>query len=141
MIKIIKGTYGHHIPTDENDPSKGGRTEPVTPDSEPISLSPEQEKRLVDRGVAEYVGTPPVTDPPPPNNPLAYNEDMKLEELKTIAINGYKCDPETINKMRAKKDVIAAIEQARAENEDDNEPPVNTGGEGQPNLNSAPPVQ
>lgn len=43
MIKIIKGTYG---------------VERLTSKSGPFSLSAEQEKRLVDLGVAKYVTTP-----------------------------------------------------------------------------------
>lgn len=46
MIKIISGTYGHLI---------GGRVRLMTAASDPFSLPPEQETRLVERGIAVYV--------------------------------------------------------------------------------------
>lgn len=50
MIKIICGTYGHLI---------DGRVRPKTAASEPFSLTPEQEARLVERGIAVYVNEAP----------------------------------------------------------------------------------
>ena len=50
MIKIISGTYGHLI---------GGRVRPKTAVSEPFSLTPGEEARLVERGVAVYVNEAP----------------------------------------------------------------------------------
>lgn len=54
MIKMISGVYG--MPVKHTD----GRitVERVGPEYGPFSLSPEQEKRLVDRGVAAYVQEP-----------------------------------------------------------------------------------
>lgn len=159
MIKIIKGKYGHYIPNNPKDLSKGGRLVPVTPESDPISLSTEQEKKLVSRGVAEYVKGKPATDTPgtppagttsdpgtPPagttDDPLAYNEEMKLDTLKTVAIKGYKCDAEAIGKMRTKKEVIAAIEKAAQEQDgDDEEDGSGTPTGEQPDLAPAVPVQ
>lgn len=46
MIKIIKGVYGHEV---------GKQVIGVTEKDAPITLSPEQEERLVRLGVAEYV--------------------------------------------------------------------------------------
>lgn len=45
MIKIIKGVYGHEV---------GKQVIGVTEKDAPITLSPEQEERLVRLGVAEY---------------------------------------------------------------------------------------
>lgn len=50
MIKIISGTYGHLV---------DGRVRPKTAVSEPFSLSPAQEARLVERGIAVYVNEEP----------------------------------------------------------------------------------
>jgi hypothetical protein len=35
--------------------------------------------------------------------------EMGLQELKDLAVNEYGCDEETVNKMRAKKDVVTSI--------------------------------
>ena len=51
MIQIICGTYGHLI---------GGRVRPKTAGSEPFSLTPAEEARLVERGIAVYVNEAPV---------------------------------------------------------------------------------
>jgi hypothetical protein len=48
MIKIVRGVYGFM--------DKDGIVRPKTEADEPFELLPEQEARLVDRGVAEYVG-------------------------------------------------------------------------------------
>lgn len=56
MIRIICGTYGHRT---------GSRITPVTPDDQPITLAPEEEQRLVNKGVAVYVEPLPVLDEPP----------------------------------------------------------------------------
>lgn len=47
MVKIIRGTYGY---VDSN-----GIPQPKTSKDAPISLSKEEEARLVELGVAEYV--------------------------------------------------------------------------------------
>lgn len=51
MIQIISGTYGHLI---------DGRVRPKTAGSEPFCLTPEEEARLVSRGIAVYVNEAPV---------------------------------------------------------------------------------
>jgi len=51
MIQIISGTYGHLI---------GGRVRPKTAASGPFSLTPAEEARLVERGIAVYVNEAPV---------------------------------------------------------------------------------
>ena len=37
---------------------------------------------------------------------------MKLDDLKALAVDSYGCDEEVVGKMRAKKDVVAAIFEA-----------------------------
>jgi len=53
-----------------------------------------------------------------------------------VAINGYKCDADAINKMRTKTEVIAVIDQAKAGGKHSGTP----AGE-QPNLTPSGPVQ
>lgn len=127
MIKIIKGSYGKKV---------GKSITRIDAGADPIELSPEQEERLVRIGVAEYVNvaandTLPAdsdADENPDNDQETeqdantetegsgvgelpeYSEDMKLDELKKIA-ESYGVDASS---MRAKKDVIAAIEEAKA---------------------------
>ncbi len=50
MIKIIRGTYGRKV---------GNRVVPMTKDSAPFELAPEQEARLVAQKVAAYVDGAP----------------------------------------------------------------------------------
>lgn len=50
MIKIVQSTYGYL--------DKNGVVKPKTSKDEPFELTEEQEARLVDLGVAEYVNTP-----------------------------------------------------------------------------------
>ena len=50
MVKIIRGVYGYV--------TDNGVVEPKTVNDEPFSLSVEEEARLVNQGVAEYVDEP-----------------------------------------------------------------------------------
>lgn len=122
MIRIIKGTYGM---------IKGSTVVAVPAGSKPIKLDPEKEARLVRQGVAEYVGKVEEPDtveetvetveaveaviPAPADEPdeaedlPPYDENMKFAELKEIA-EKYGIDA---SKMKSKKEVIAAIDEAR----------------------------
>ena len=134
MIKIIKGSYGMRC---------GTFIQAIPAGSDPIELTEEKEERLVRLGVAEYITavTEEETKLPPDgseNNQETdgseddvqptegseadtqdvivdecpeYNEDMKLDELKQIAAM-YGVDASS---MRSKKEVIEAIDAARAE--------------------------
>lgn len=90
MIKIIQGVYGYM--------DKNGIVRPKTSEDGPFYLPMEQEARLVDLGVAEYVepedsGDPIGFDEIPPELPDAltgigipeYNTGMKADELRAIA--------------------------------------------------------
>lgn len=115
MVKIIKGTYGHKV---------GKVIKPVNA-GETVELSAEQEARLIKLGVAEKVEAAPTgkhENEEINQNPAGgqsgeveqlpeYNENMKLEELKNIAAQ-YGVDA---SKLKTKKDVVAAIDAARAE--------------------------
>lgn len=115
MVKIIKGTYGHKV---------GKVIKPVIA-GETVELTAEQEARLIKLGVAEKVETVPAGKGEPGEqneNPAGegsgeveqlpeYNESMKLDELKAIAAQ-YGVDASSI---KTKKDVVAAIDAARAE--------------------------
>ena len=124
MIKIISGIYG--------------RTNPKTSKDDPFSLTPKEEKRLVDRGVAAYITGGTAPDLANETDPLAYNMDMTLRELVEVA-GRYGVDA---SKMRKKAEVIAAIDAVVAEKENndppdgENDPPDDNGG----GDNEQPPV-
>ena len=111
MVKIIKGTYGHKV---------GKVIKPVNA-GETVELTAEQEARLIKLGVAEKVETVPAGkhENKNPNGKTPgegdqlpeYNENMKLEALKAIA-EQYGVDASSL---KTKKDVVAAIDAARAE--------------------------
>jgi len=140
MIKIISGTYGYR--------SKNGGIEAKTTKSAPFSLPDKEEKRMVERGVAEYVTDGPVlpVDETPKDDSTqpVHNKGMKLAELQAVA-ESYGVDT---SKMRTKDEVIAAIDAVIAEKGAGNDPPSNDPGtddqdppDGQPpNPNTADPV-
>lgn len=149
MIKIVKGTYGQRI---------GERIIPKTEADGPFETTPEQERRLVDLGVAVYVETKSVANKAPEDLPAAptgaetgsedvdqlpeYNADMKLDELKEIA-KAYGVDA---SDARKKADVIAMIEAAKADDQDDEDPDDETpegddDGEAPPSIDAADPVE
>ena len=81
MIQIISGTYGHLI---------DGRVRPKNAGSEPFSLTPEQEKRLVERGIAVYVNEAPApadasnNTPDQPDSLPEYSTRNTVKELQAI---------------------------------------------------------
>ena len=114
MIKIIKGSYGMRV-------KKSIIAVPAG--SDPIELSKEKEERLVRIGVAVYVddqenkneltdtNTDKTQDDEIVDEFPEYNEEMKLSELKEIAVK-YGIDA---GSMKSKKEVIEAIDAARNE--------------------------
>lgn len=113
MIKIIKGSYGMRVKNS---------IIAVPAGSDPIELSKEKEERLVRIGVAVYVDdqenknelsddADKTQDDENVDEFLAYNEEMKLSDLKEIA-KKYGIDASS---MRSKKEVIEAIDAARNE--------------------------
>ncbi len=90
MIRIIKGVYGH-VPN-----PKAGIVVPKTSKDEPFSLSPEQEKRLVSIGVAEYVNAPAAPAIPEP-------EDVDSTPEAEIPAGEAGNDGPTLNEMSAKE--------------------------------------
>ncbi len=118
-VRITKGSYGH----------KNDRGVIVRIDAgQTVGVTPEKADRLVRIGVAEYVdekaeapAATPEAAPEATNNDgetdesenvdelPEYSEDMKLDELKKIA-EAYGVDA---SGLRSKKDVIAAIEEAK----------------------------
>lgn len=102
---------------DPENPDPAGAPAPQDPDLPPPGDQPEGDPDL------PPPGEQPDGDPGTPAGELpAYNEDMKLDELKAIA-KVYGIDDETLKPMRAKKDVIAAIEAKKQEIGDDDEAP------------------
>ena len=135
MIRIIKGVYGH-VPNPDT-----GIVVPKTSKDEPFSLSPEQEKRLVSIGVAEYVDAPAAPAIPEPEDvdeapeaeaepevpaaePETSLDDMSAKELREYG----KTFGLTFRVGMTKAEMREAIEAAEAavetEGEDDEAPPV-----------------
>lgn len=106
MIRIINGTYGYRDP-------ETGFIEAKTSKSEPFELTGEREKQLVEAGVAEYVECAPVHS----EEEIKYSERSTKDELKAVA---EKVGAE-VNEEMAKKEMIAAIEEALNEEEHDSE--------------------
>lgn len=117
LILITNGTYGHSpkLP----DGSRSRYVVPVNRKSGPIDVEPEEAKRLVEAGVAEYVtaepeakapkaAEAPVKDDPLDAVPL---EEMTFAQLKEIA-KGMGIDTGRI------KSKAAMIEAISAETED-----------------------
>lgn len=78
MIKIIKGVYGHMV---------NGTVKPKTTEDEPFELTPEQETRLVSRGVAVYVGESEKDGTAEDISQAevdSYLEDMSANELREL---------------------------------------------------------
>lgn len=116
MIKITGGVFGMR--------DKKGSITYKTERDEPFSLSTEEEKRLVGRGVAEYVSCSSKAEPEKaepehekiPSEDPVLSEKMKLDELKDIALDyGLDC-----SSMRSKVEVIEAIKEAQ-DNPDEEE--------------------
>ena len=107
MIKIVRGVYGFK---DED-----GIVRPKTAADEPFELLPEQEERLVKRGVAEYVGKveseqAPIGFDEMPEEETALS-DLSVKELRAIG----KEYGLTFKVGTSKDDMVKAIEAAEAE--------------------------
>ena len=102
MIKMKYGIYGLR---------EGDTVKPMTPDSGPFVVPESEEQRLVDMGVAEKVyqtaAAPKaqivMTGPP------TYNVDMKFDDLKKIALEGYGVDA---SKAKSKAEVVRMIDDS-----------------------------
>lgn len=106
MIQIIKGTYGY---LDSN-----GVVRPKTAADAPFDLTPEQEARLVNLGVAVYVDAPE-TLPEGVKGIPEYSADMKASELREIAeMMGL-----TFKAGTSKREMIDAMDAFLAENMED----------------------
>lgn len=134
MIKMICGVYGMRV----KQPHGGEMVKDVRPDDGPFSLTAVQEKRLVDRGVAVYVGQSQQDGEPAPaadevvdtDTPIGFDEtppedfdeaeaveeivdlkDLSAKELREIG----KQYGLTFKVGMTKDDMAAAIEKAQAE--------------------------
>ena len=134
LIKVINGIYGYR-------PNGGNAVEPKTCTDPAFFVSDEEAERLVDMKVARYAHPSEETAVAPVQHPESdlltsdpyegdvseedtdgeemagdtvtdYNESMKLDDLKKIAIDA-GASKNKIRKMRTKKEVIVAIEAAR----------------------------
>lgn len=126
QIKIINGIYGYHV--SEN------VVEPKTAGDAAFFVADEEAARLVELKVAKYIEEAHTDEVAPvqpektesksedaaieaeiPSQPepdgLSYSENMKLDDLKKIAIEA-GASKAKVKKMRTKKEVISAIEAA-----------------------------
>ena len=107
LVKIVNGTYGF---------KQGSRVIPKTAADAPFALEDTAAERLVRLKVAEYADeTIEVEAETDGSDRRPYDADMKIGVLKAIAIEDYGLDPEDIDKMRSRKDVVAAIDAKLAE--------------------------
>lgn len=87
MIKIVQGVYGHLV---------NGVVYPKDSRSVPFELAPEQEERLVKKGVAVYVDAGRTALPDDVEAIPEYSVEMKANELRAIAEKmGLKFKPGT----------------------------------------------
>lgn len=122
MIKIIHGVYGHV--------DKMGIVRPKTEADPPFSLTPEQEARLVQLGVAAYVGNAPVEEEPLDIGEISV-EDVSLSERSVKELREIGKEYGLTFKVGASKaDMVKAIEAAEDalvaddEDEDDESAPA-----------------
>ena len=111
MIKIISGTYGHLI---------DGRVRPKTAGSEPFSLTPAEEARLVSRGIAVYVNEAPA----PADASIGldsipeYSTRNTVKELQAIAAQYGITFEEGVTKAQ----MVEILDQYHAGEDDDEAP-------------------
>jgi len=148
MIKVISGTVGVF---------ENNRMELKTSKNGPFELDGKREAELVASGIAKYheqataFSQAAVSDKPPeppagdekeddaePGTAElpAYNDSMKLDELKAIA-KAYGVDAEA---MRSKAQVVAAIDTAKEAAAKDSEDDTDEDENQLPDLNAADPV-
>lgn len=102
MIKIINGIYGY---------KQGNSIIPKTKKDEPFECDAKEEARLVQLGVAEYVGESKSAEDAP-----LYTTDMKLADLKAIALEKGATEEE-LKPLNTKAKVIELIEKLLADAE------------------------
>jgi hypothetical protein len=132
------GSNSMNAAPDEVPPETGGSSEDEDQDKgeDPTLVNPEESAMAaaIDQRNAEMSGE---ANPPPDESGEENEEEnedeteedenghteeqllaMGLDDLKNLAIEEYGCDEEAINKMKAKKDVVAAIFEASADGEE-----------------------
>ena len=116
MIKIIKGVYGFR---------KGSSVIPKTKNDEPFPLNPEDEQRLVDIGVAEYVKEEKADSNPNCNNG---KDDTTGEKEKLVArfkeLGGK--GPATTWKLETLKSKIEELENKKQPSDSDDDTDTDT---------------
>ncbi len=126
LIKIINGIYGYHI--------NEAVVEPKTARDPAFYVDDKEAERLVELKVARIIEPDPEVAPVQPedvteddetesgadafeeSDKADYNENMKLDDLKKVAIDA-GASKNKVKKMRTKKEVIVAIEAAREKSE------------------------
>ncbi|MFW5433709.1 SAP domain-containing protein [Paenibacillus apiarius] len=118
MIKIISGVYGYR---------EGASIKPKTANDAPFSLPPQEEERLVKRGVAEYLDGEPNTEPDDWIGIPEYHVDMKAEELRAIAKKlglSFKVGTSKVDMVEAIDKFLEEHRDHAEPNDEDGQPPV-----------------
>jgi len=95
-----------------------------------FTLTPDDEARLVNRGVAAYAASGENEIGGEVETGLGYSADMKLAELKTLAAEIYGIDTAALRKESSKAGVIALIESAKLSADEDADDGADGNGEG-----------
>lgn len=106
MIRIIKGTYGYL--------TELGTVKPWTEKDGPLTLTEEQEARLVGLGVAEYVAKAAEVEAEPEGGEKLL-EEMTAKELREVG----KEYGLTLKVGMTKAEMIEEIKAAEAEDDED----------------------
>ena len=109
LIEITAGTFGHQTPT--------GRVVLINT-GEVVEVEESVGKRLISRGYAaeaHLVEESPALSETPENETAKYNINMSREELMEIGEKFYGIDPEDLEHARNKKELLALLDEAKAE--------------------------
>ena len=109
LIEITAGTFGHQTPT--------GRVVLINT-GEVVEVEESAGKRLISRGYAaeaHLVEESPALSETPENETAKYNINMSREELMEIGEKFYGIDPEDLEHARNKKELLALLDEAKAE--------------------------
>lgn len=133
MIKIISGTYGM---------KKNGKIIPKNSSSEPFEIEADEERKLVELGVAEYVtaSEDKKSNEPPKSADDNTKQTAKLEDMSGKQLKAYAKEHniKLPKSATSKSDIVEAIKSA--ENNNDNGDSEQTNSEAAPVINAQMPI-
>ena len=114
LIQIVAGTFGHQTPT--------GRVV-VIGTGEVVEVAQGVGQRLIERGCAVEAqlikpASPKPNESNPENEAVKYNIGMSREQLVKIGGEFYGLDPEDMAAAKNKAELIAMLDEAKAEFEE-----------------------